>query len=366
MTTAASKTPDRLETLAGLLAGLTAALIWAGWIVATRQASAAAYGVALTPVDVGILRFGAPALLLAPFWLSAPGRGDIAGRGAPGRGDRPGRGDDPGREALGGEAPEDLRRRSGPGSVGRWLGARLKPAGVSWGLLFGLFLWGAPFVIFAALGAARGDTVIFSALVPGSMPLYAAGLAFLLHGERPGRERRLGLALLLAAAGLTLIARGGGAALWASAPYYVAASICWAAYAVAFRRAGLSATRAAGLVAGLSLILLVPAALIAGSQLGRLSAGALAWQILAHGVLSGAVAVIAYGMALERLGPSAAAFAALVPPLAALIGWAWLGEAPGWLGGAAMLLAGAGVALANGALRRRSPAAPAATPPPPR
>lgn len=301
-----------LGAATGVLAGLLAALVWAGWIVATREATARDYGAALTPVDIGLLRFSAPALLLAPVWLAPV----LSARGA----------------------------------LGARLGASLKPPGVTWALLFGLFLWGAPFTLFAALGAARADTTAFSAMVPGAMPLYAAALGFLLFGERPAPGRRVGLVLILAAAGLTLIARSAAAGFWAAAPYLALAALSWAGYAVAFRRAGLSATRAAGLVGALSTLALLPLALLGGSGLPDLSLAALGWQILAQGVLSGTVSVIAYGIALDRLGPPAAAFAALVPPLATLMGWGWLGEVPGWLGGGATVLAGIGVALASGVL----------------
>jgi drug/metabolite transporter (DMT)-like permease len=60
-----------------------------------------------------------------------------------------------------------------------------------------------------------------------------------------------------------------------------------------------------------------------------LPAGTLVQQIIIHGVLSGIVAVFAFGRAVELLGPPrAAAFPALVPAVAILVGIPVTGEWP--------------------------------------
>ncbi|MGB0497665.1 MAG: EamA family transporter [Rubricella sp.] len=102
----------------------------------------------------------------------------------------------------------------------------------------------------------------------------------------------------------------------------------------------------------------VPAALIllpvVGSALPTLEAGTLAFQILMHGILSGVVSTFTYAYALRHIAASkVAACAALVPPLAALGGWVFLGEPIGWLKATGIALVAFGVLLASGAFDGR-------------
>ena len=59
--------PDPSRPALGLLAAAAAVTIWAGWIVAVRGAVSGPAG--LSPADLALLRYGAPALLLAPVWI---------------------------------------------------------------------------------------------------------------------------------------------------------------------------------------------------------------------------------------------------------------------------------------------------------
>jgi len=66
-------------------------------------------------------------------------------------------------------------------------------------------------------------------------------------------------------------------------------------------------------------------------------------------LLSGFVAVLLYTIAIERLGPTkASSFTVLMPGLAALFAWLWLGETPSSYNVLALLLGTAGVAVING------------------
>ena len=49
----------------GIAAAMLTVTIWAGWFVATRHSVLFSLG----PNDVGILRFGVPAIVLAPAWM---------------------------------------------------------------------------------------------------------------------------------------------------------------------------------------------------------------------------------------------------------------------------------------------------------
>ena len=105
---------------------------------------------------------------------------------------------------------------------------------------------------------------------------------------------------------------------------------------------------------GWAALALSAVAIVIGTDFTVLSPGALAVQILFQGVLSGFVATFTFFYAVSHIGASrTAAFAALVPVLAALGGWAILGEALTSLKMAGILVVSIGVALASGALPLR-------------
>ena len=82
----------------------------------------------------------------------------------------------------------------------------------------------------------------------------------------------------------------------------------------------------------------------------------LPWQVIltqgfAQGILSGLLALAAYGYAVSVLGAAkASAFVSLTPALTALIAAVTLGEWPDAVTILAILVVGAGVALASGVL----------------
>lgn len=283
------------------LAGAAAVLVWAGWIVATRFA-------VTERVESGVLalfRFGVPALIFAPVWLS---------RG-------------------------------------------LVPRGANLGALALMTLgWGAPFVFWAAEGLKTVPAALFAPLVPGLMPIAVAAMARLLLAEplRPGALP--GAALMAASTALILgqwLAAGETAAL-AGVPFLLVAMLGWALYAIQFRRSGLSPLEATAYVALYSLPPVAVALLVQPAPFAGLGPGAIAFHAVTQGLVSGVAAVLAYGFALHRLGAQrASALIALVPVCTALMGWGLLGERPGALDWAAVLLASLGVAAANGVLERR-------------
>jgi drug/metabolite transporter (DMT)-like permease len=133
-------------------------------------------------------------------------------------------------------------------------------------------------------------------------------------------------------------------------------------FTLSFKRSGLPALAAAGIVAAWSTILLVPLAALEGLQ-PVIAAGPLVivGQIFSQGVLSGVVALACYSAAVARLGASRASLLSAVPPaLAALIAIPVLGEVPTPVAYLGIVLAALGVALASGAVAFRLPR-PAAT-----
>lgn len=281
--------------VAGVAALAVAVAIWAGWIVVVRAAVDGGRG--LTPLDLALMRYGVPALLLAPVWWRC----------------RP------------------------------W------PKGVGAGRLAAMALgWGAPFVLLAGTGLRQADTALFAALVPGAMPLFLAAILALVARQWPRGRSALGLGLIGAGAAAALaVAAVQGRGL-GGVPWLLAASAGWAAYAAAFRGAGLTPLQATAVVAFWSALGLAPFAFGPGVTLWQQPATVIAEQVLVQGLVSGVLSALAFAFALRALGAApAAAGAAMVPVLAALGGWWFLGEplSAAVLGGLA--LTAAGVALVN-------------------
>lgn len=284
----------------GLAMGLAAALIGGGWQVATRLATTTS----IAPADLVILRYGIPALLLAPItWR------------------------------LG-----------------------LKPPALSWPRL--LLLWcgaGLPFGLLAISGTRLAPAAHMGVWMAGASPLIAAMLAWALWRERPDAGRALGLALMLLGVGLLAwpTLRGWNAATWRGDLLYLGAAALWAGYTLGYRGSGLTPWQAAALLNTWSLLaVLVWVVARGGTALGAAPLGTLAWQALWQGLLAGVLGLWTYSVAIARLGAApAAAFGALAPVVSALGGWIWLGETLGGWDLAAIAAAVAGVLLASGAGR---------------
>ena len=273
---------------------LTAVVIWAGWMVATQFA----VNEAIAPLDLALLRYGVPAICLAPWWMQC------------------------------GVVP------------------RQTPL---WALAM-MMGWGAPFVIFMAMAMETASVAHVAAIVPCAMPLLAAAISLAVFDERFGLSEGIGFALIALGASLVigpLAVRWDGIAL-GNIGLLMLCALGWASFSVAFRRSGLTPPQAAGLVCLYSTVVVGVLLVWHGSSLTSLDWEVIAFHSTAQGLLSGAVATIAYGFAIQVLGPPrAASFSALVPGLAAMIAYLWLREIPSSLDIAALGLASLGVAFAN-------------------
>ncbi|NJR72511.1 MAG: DMT family transporter [Gammaproteobacteria bacterium] len=206
--TTSAATLSRTQYLQGAAWGIFAISIWVGWILLTR------YGVttSLSPFDITALRFACAGLLLAPVVLK---------RG--------------------------------------------------WGLrLLGFKTWfiicagaGVPYVLIASGGLQFAPAAHAGALIPGTMPLWAALLAITLLGEKISGPRRVGLMLIpvgiviFVGAGLTQFETG----YWRGHLLFLTAAMCWASFTAAMRQAslkGFSALHAAAVVSVVSLLWYLP------------------------------------------------------------------------------------------------------------
>lgn len=284
-----------------ILALVVTILIWAAFLVVTRAAMTTRLGV----TEVGLMRFGVGALLFLPIIL----------------------------------------RKGALPRIPFWQLVALP--------LFG----GIVFIVCLGLGLGIAPVADSGVFTPSMLPLYVALLSALFLGERFSGPRKLGFALIvtgaLAVGGWTALAYGD-AGIWRGHLLFTCASLSWAIYTIAYRQSGLDAAHAGAVLCFWSGLFFVAVALVNGVSFAEVAPSTLAIQVLFQGVLSGFVATYTYFYAIKHIGASqTAAFAALVPVLAALGGWVFLGEPIGLVKGLGILVVSAGVALASGVFPRR-------------
>lgn len=264
--------------LIGWSAAVLVVLIGVAWQLATRAGAR----VALAPVDLALLRYLIPAILLVPVWWR----------------------------------------------VG------LLPAGLARGRL-ALIVAGAglPFGLLAIGGASLAPAAHMGALLPGASPLLITGLAWYWLGSRPSRWQMAGLGLL--ASGLVLVTlpswSGASGPVWLGDLLFVGAATLWAFYTLALRGSGLNPWQSVALVSAWSALGVVPLWLLAfaneTSLLLTATIGQVLLQVICQGVIAGVLGLAVWGLAVKNIGPIvASSIGALVPALVAVGGWLMLGE----------------------------------------
>ena len=300
---------SRANYLQGAAWGLFAISIWVGWIILTR------YGVttSLSPYDITALRFTCAGLLLAPVVF---------------------------------------RQGWGIRKVG------LK----SWLVI--VCCAGLPYVLIASSGLQFAPAAHAGALIPGTMPLWAALLAMWFLKEKIAGVRKLGLMLIpigiviFVGAGLTDFASGN----WRGHLLFLAAAMSWASFTVAMRsagQAGFTPLQAAAVVSVVSALVYLPVyVLFLPHRIMEAPIGPIVIQTIYQGVFVSIISLFAYARSVSILGASlGASFASLVPVLAMLSAIPLLGEWPkpsDYVGIAAITF---GVFLSSGAyqaIRRKA------------
>jgi len=248
-----------------------AAVIWGGYLVTSRRGIAAG----LSPADMALMRYLIAGLLFLPFLL-----------------------------------------RNSPATL----------AGVGWGRgLVLACLAGPPFVLVGASGFQYAPLAHAAVIQLGSVVLLSALLATVLLGERPGPS---GLAsLLLVVLGLIVTAGSGlatvGQQAWIGDLLFASAGTMWALFTVLQRRWGLSPVPVAAAVCTLSAAVYTPLYFLVVDErrLWSASTATLLEQGIVQGVLSGAIAMLAFATAVRDVGAARAAlFPALAPGVAMLLG----------------------------------------------
>lgn len=288
------------RNLLGALSALGVVLIWAAWLTSTRHG----FSTALTTLDLSLLRYGVPALVLAPVWL----RTGLWPRNTP-------------------KLP----------------------------LVLMVLGCGAIFFQIVALGMHHTPASAAGVLLPGAMPFFVALIGMLVLGERPDGARKLGMAAILIGGLVLLVSSLTGQTLsWLSYVMLPLGATCFAIYTHAFKRSGLNAFEGGALISVWSTIINLALLPFFGTGFLDVPMREIGLQVLTQGVLSGLGTMILYGYAVRSLGGTQAAAYTAITPIAAAFAGAWLLDEPV---GLAMILAavitGAGVLLSTGVLSRR-------------
>jgi drug/metabolite transporter (DMT)-like permease len=292
----------RSPAVIGIAAGLAAALIWATYMVSAKAGTTSG----LAPQDFVLLRFGTAAAIMLP-WLASHDPRSLAGVGW--------------RRAI------ILTLLAGP--------------------LF--ILLGTGGYVFAPL--AHGAVIQPSTITVGSM----LAAAFLLK-ERLTRDKLAGVGLIVAGLGViaTQASITSGSHAWIGDLLFMAAGLSWTAFTILIKRWALGAFAVTAAVSVVSAMIVIPAFLIWGdlNRIAALPVGSLVSQLFVQGLLSGVLAVIAFGMAVRHLGAAKAAlFPAIVPAATLILGVFVTGAMPSgpeWIGA---VLATLGLVTAIGLIR---------------
>lgn len=281
----------------GFLAISVVVIIWASFALSMRSMAMTS----LTTVDVALLRFIVPAVVLLPF---VPSRLSA------------------------------LRAISLPAAAMVILGA------------------GLPFFFLAAAGAKATSATHVGALIAGTAPLSAVIVKRCLYGT-PIRAK-LALSLAVIALGVILVVMAlplrDASQMLTGIGALLLASLCWGFNTVGLRQLKTDAIGAAIILVYPSLfgIVILMGFDVLDSHLSQAPLAEMLPFILVQGVAIGVVSTLAYSLAIQKLGSSlSATIGSLAPALACLMAIPLLGEIPDTATIIAVLIIVVGVIGAN-------------------
>jgi drug/metabolite transporter (DMT)-like permease len=290
----------------GLLAALAAAFVGSAWQLVSRHGVTTTLG----PMELALMRYGIPAVLLSPLLL---------------------------------------RLHFGAG--------RIAPKASRQTLVLLVAGGGLPFGLLVLAGAQWAPASHMGIFMAGSLPLFTAIGARLQKGHKGqnvGGVRLLGLGCI--ALGMALFAAAsfrGGSLDWRGDLLFLAAAMLWAAHSLAFAQCGLTPWQGAAFVNRWSALLLLPLVAVMGAP--RLLSAPwpdIALQATGQGVVAGLLGLVVYMVAVARLGASRASLSAALVPVLTTLGAAWWMNEP--VTGAVLLalsLVVPGIVLASGVVR---------------
>ena len=270
---------DRNQIL-GVILGISATVIWAGWPVLSKIAT----NNQLAPYDITMLRFSISGLILLPLFIMRFAR---------------------------------LKAIAAKGVV----------------LAFGA---GAPYVLFGTSGMAYAPTSHFSIIMPTSMLLFTTLGSVLWLGEKLTLTRILGISFIIA--GVVFVGANslGGLAIGDTLIgdfMYLMCGLLWSIYTLLARYWKINPWDATVLVSMVSIVLYMPFYLYQfGGQILAVETDTLIIQGLYQGVFASIGALYLYSKSVTLLGATKGAiFSVLLPPLSLLLGSFLLEEVLTWV-----------------------------------
>lgn len=222
-----------------------------------------------------------------------------------------------------------------------------RPALPRWSEAWRFFVGGLFFVALYTTLLNLGEQTVSSgpaSFIISVNPIVTAALAMMILGERFGRGAWLGTAMSFAGIGLIALGEGDNLQIDAGALLILGAALCNSITTVAqkplFARHKPLTVSAWNMVIGASLLAPFLPSAVAQAQVAS-TEGLVAAIYL--GIVPSLIAYASWNIVLSRLPASRASnFMYCVPPVATLMGFAWLGEAPSALSlvGGAMALGG--------------------------
>ena len=286
----------------GLASGVAVIVIWSSFFVFSRMG----VQTALTPFDIGALRFMVAGAITLPFLFA-------------------------------------------------WW-----PRNLSWKIcaLLAMTGPGSIYSILLYFGLANAPAAYAGVFANGSLPICTMLLAAYFSGERPGPRRIIAVAVIIAG-GVMVGWRGlhaGAADVVEGLALFISASAILSVYIWGVGRWSVTPRQALAIINVPNLILFLPLWwFFLPSGLAEAETGDIVFQAAFQGLGPGFLAVILFALAAVHLGPTpTAAFSASVPAGAALLAVPALGEIPTPLewGGIAMVTVGLAILV----LRRRGKA----------
>lgn len=180
-----------------------------------------------------------------------------------------------------------------------------------------------------------------SVLMPGSLPLWTALLAWFMLGQSISKFRAVGLTCIvlgdLLVGGSSLLKAFDGGEVWKGDVMFICAGSCWSFYTVLVRREGLDAVRATMAVTAFSSVTFLPLYLLVvwigliPSHLGTAPWQELVFQALFQGIGSVVISGITFNMMVRHYGPvRSTMMTAVVPALSAISAVVLLNEPMYW------------------------------------
>lgn len=225
-----------------------------------------------------------------------------------------------------------------------------------------LSLYGLPFTLCVGYGLTVAPVAHAGALVPGMMPLFAAGLGRVFVGWKIEKRQAVGYAIILLASALVVLrsagTTGSGNMVFGHVLFLLGA-VYWACFTITMRSLNISPYLATAIVGGISSAVSIPLwALTDLSNMHIASGHDIAIQVVFQGVFSGLVSLFAFAQAIRLLGARASVWSAATPGVATLLAMPILGQIPDNLELMALVIVVTGLAVGNTKSRAQRPKAP--------